>query len=192
MNKLEINFDLIDKTYEVQGKHKVRRWFRVNKFYDIAGAINPAIHLTLALTGLESPEVALTQSAIFTALNFGLWAGLDKTLEYIRTKVTGITPQQKAWFELFILSEVLRQTMNIDTSVENIMNAEVYHKKYKLSMDGKPGIIRERYIDLPITNALGKEDSTSVKEEHLIGSKSYVLSLDKPAEQRQYKLAYNM
>ena len=91
-----------------------------------------------------------------------------------------------------IFTEILRQTVNIDTTVEALMNAEVYHKKYKLATEGAPGIIRERYFNLPIKNALGEDDETSVKEEHLIGSKKYVLSLDKPVEQKKYKLAYSM
>ena len=82
--------------------------------------------------------------------------------------------------------------MNINTSVEDIMNSEIYQKNYKLAKDGRVGVIRERFINLPITNALGEEDTTSVKEEHLIGSKKYVLTLDKPVEQKEYKLAYNM
>ena len=192
MRKLEINFDLIDKAYEAKGEHNVRRWFRVNKLYDVAGAIVPATQLTMALAGVESPEEALIKSVILTAMNFGLWASLDKTLEYIRTKATGISPRQKAWLQLFVFTEILRRTVDIDTTVDNIMQADIYHKKYKLATDGKPGIIRERYFNLPITNALGEEDTTSVKEEHLLGSKKYVLSLDKPAEQRQFKLAYNM
>lgn len=192
MIKLEVNFDLIDKAYEAQGKYKVRRWFRENKIYNIFASFIPITHLALTLGGLESPEVALIRTATSTSINYGIWAVLDKTLETIRTKATGISPRHKAWIELIVLTEVLRREMNINTSVEDIMNAEVYQKNYKLATDGRVGILRERFIDLPITNALGNEDVTSVKEEHLIGSKKYVLTLDKPVEQKEYKLAYNM
>lgn len=192
MIKLEVNFDLIDKAYEAQGMHNVRRWFRVNKIYNVIAAIVPATHLTLALSGLESPESALISSTVVTGTNYAFWAALDKGLEALRTKVTGISPRHKAWIELIILTEVLRQEMNINTSVENIMNSEIYQKNYKLAKDGRVGVIRERFINLPIVNALGEEDVTSVKEEHLIGSKKYVLTLDKPVEQKEYKLAYNM
>ena len=147
MRKLEINFDLIDKAYEAKGEHNVRRWFRVNKLYDVAGAIVPATQLTMALAGVESPEEALIKSVILTAMNFGLWASLDKTLEYIRTKATGISPRQKAWLQLFVFTEILRRTVDIDTTVDNIMQADIYHKKYKLATDGKPGIIE--YSELP-------------------------------------------
>ncbi len=192
VKKLELNYDVIDKAYEAQGMHNVRRWFRVNKIYNVVAAIVPATHLTLALSGLESPEVALIRTATSTSINYGIWAALDKGLEALRTKATGISPRQKAWIELIILTEVLRQEMNINTSVEDIMNSEIYQKNYKLAKDGRVGVIRERFINLPITNALGEEDTTSVKEEHLIGSKKYVLTLDKPVEQKEYKLAYNM
>ena len=90
MKKLEINFDLIDKAYEAQGMHKVRRWFRVNKVYNIVGSIIPTTHLTMALAGIESPEEALTKSAIVATTSFGAWALFDKLVENIRTKATGI------------------------------------------------------------------------------------------------------
>ena len=63
MKKLEINFDVIDKTYEARGEHNVRRWLRTNKIYDVAGSILPLIHLSLALSGAETPQDALVNSA---------------------------------------------------------------------------------------------------------------------------------
>ena len=69
VKKLELNYDVIDKAYEAQGMHNVRRWFRVNKVYNVVAAIVPATHLTLALSGLESPEVALIRTATSTSIS---------------------------------------------------------------------------------------------------------------------------
>lgn len=191
MRHLDINFDVLDKTYEARGQHNVRRWFRVNKLYDVVGAIIPATHLALAITGAEPPEEALIRSLISIGTNFGLWATLDAALSSLRTKLSGINYKERAYIELILLSQILSAN-GINISVDQMMEAEVYHKKYKLSQEGMPGIIRERYFEVNMTDQLGDEKPTSIKEEHLLGSRKYRLSFDKPAEQRQYKLAYNI
>ena len=188
---LDINFDVIDKTYEARGQHNVRRWFRVNKLYDVVGSIIPATHLVMALSGTEPPEEALIRSMISIGTNFGLWATLDTAIASIKAKVTGLNYKERACIELIILSQILSEN-GINISVNQMMEAEVYHKKYKLSKEGTPGIIRERYFEANMTDQLGDEKPTSIKEEHLLGSRKYRLSFDKPAEQRQYKLAYNI
>lgn len=72
MEHLDINFDFIDKTYEVRGEHNVRRWFRVNKTYDIIGSVIPATHLVMAPSGAEPPEEALIKT----------WYQLGLTLDF--------------------------------------------------------------------------------------------------------------
>ena len=191
MRHLDINFDVLDKTYEARGQHNVRRWFRVNKLYDVVGAIIPATHLALAITGAEPPEEALIRSAISIATNFGLWATIDTAIASVKSKLSGLNYKERAYIELIILSQILYEN-GVNISVDNMMQAEIYHKKYKLAQEGMPGIIRERYFEVPMTDQLGDEKTASIKEEHLLGSKKYTLSFDKPAEQRQYKLAYNM
>lgn len=191
MRHLDINFDVLDKTYEARGQHNVRRWFRVNKLYDVVGAILPATHLVMALSGAEPPEEALIRSLISIGTNFGLWATLDAALSSFRTKMSGINYKERAYIELILLSQILSEN-GINISVDQMMEAEVYHKKYKLSKEGTPGVIRERYFEVNMTDQAGDEKPTSIKEEHLLGSRKYRLSFDKPAEQRQYKLAYNM
>ena len=191
MRHLDINFDVLDKTYEARGQHNVRRWFRVNKLYVVVGAIIPATHLVMALSGAEPPEEALIRSLISIGTNFGLWATLDAALSSFRTKLSGINYKERAYIELILLSQILSAN-GINISVDQMMEAEVYHKKYKLSKEGTPGIIRERYFEVNMTDQAGDEIPTSIKEEHLLGARKYRLSFDKPAEQRQYKLAYGM
>lgn len=191
MRKLDINFDVIDKTYDARGEHNIRRWFRVNKAYDVTGAIVPTTYLALCLTGLESPEEALIKAVSLTGFYFGVWATLDVIVASLKTKLSGMNYKQRAYLDLTILSYLLNEH-GINISVDQIMEANIYHKDYKLSREGIPGIIRERYFEVPTTDENGDEIQRSVKEEHLIGSKKYTLSFDKPVEQKQYKLAYNM
>ena len=58
--------------------------------------------------------------------------------------------------------------------------------------EGIPGIIRERYFEVPMTDDVGDEKDFSIKEEHVLGANKYRLSFDKPVEQRRLKLAYKM
>lgn len=64
---------------------------------------------------------------------------------------------------------------NINTTPELLLNSYVYHKKYKLAMNGKAGVIRE----------------SSILEEHKIGSREYVLTLGSPKKQMAFKPVYN-
>ena len=112
-------------------------------------------------------------------------------ISLLKTKMTGLNYKQRAYFELLILSLYLNE-QGINISVDNMMKANVYHKDYKLSKESTPGVIRERYFEVPVESKDGEEETKSIKETHLLGSKKYILSFDKPAEQRQYKLAYNM
>ena len=145
MRHLDINFDVLDKTYEARGQHNVRRWFRVNKIYDAVGSVIPATHLALAITGAEPPEEALVRSLISIGTNFGFWASLDIAKASIKTKISGLNYKERAYIELILLSQMLSEN-GINISVDQMMEAEVYHKKYKLSQEGMPGIIRERYF----------------------------------------------
>ena len=191
MQKLEINFDVIDKTYEARGEHNIRRWLRLNKTYNISAILYPTMQGILAINGIETPDVALIKSGAFVVSAYGIWSLLDTAVELLRKKATGLDYKERALYELIILSKLIEE-MGINISVEQMMKANVYKKKYKLAIDGRVGIIRERYFEVPFTDILNKERMTSVKEEHILGSKKYLLSLDQPTEQKEYKLAYNM
>ena len=56
MQKLEINFDVIDKTYEARGEHNIRRWLRLNKTYNISAILYPTMQGILAINGIETTE----------------------------------------------------------------------------------------------------------------------------------------
>lgn len=191
MQKLEINFDVIDKTYEARGEHNIRRWLRLNKTYNISAILYPTMQGILAINGIETPDVALIKSGAFVVSAYGIWSLLDTAVELLRKKATGLDYKERALYELIILSKLIEE-MGINISVEQMMKANVYKKKYKLAIDGRAGIIRERYFEVPFTDILNKERMTSVKEEHLLGSHKYVLCLDKPTEQKEYNPAYNM
>ena len=118
---------------------------------------------------------------------------LESITQKLRENRTGKTQEERAEDELRELAVQLN-SLNINISLEDLKEAIIYHKKYRLRKDGKPGIIRERYIEVPLSddNNNIKNDSASIKEEHVMGSRSYVLTLDKPQKQLVYKSAFNI
>ena len=190
MQKLRINFDIIDKIYESQGKHNVRRWLRLNKVYDIAAISLPAMHIVGYLVGYEPLDSMIESTLRCLAIDTAIWAPCEILKSNLMRKVTGLNYKERAGAELLALCIVLNGE-GIQVAYDNLNETEVYHKKYKLAMEGTPGIIRERYFNIPTFDSNGDETVTSLKEEHLIGSSKYDLSIDKPEKKKVFKLAYN-
>ena len=191
MKKIEINFDLIDKTYEARGQHNVRRWLRLHMPHNISTTIYSTINIIDLLNGVETTELFISKMLFFFSFAGLLWVAPDVARSISLTKETKLNYKERAYAKLLSVSMLLMNE-GIDIAPKQMMEAEIYKKKYKLAMDGRVGIIRERYFEVPFTDKVGDENQTSIKEEHLLGSKKYVLSFDKPAEQVEYKLAYSM
>ena len=81
--------------------------------------------------------------------------------------------------ELNYLTMCLKN-LNIETNIDLLINAKVYNEKYQLKKDEKKGIIRTRYINIPKYNYKKEQVITSIKEEHLLTTKEYLLSVGEP------------
>lgn len=81
--------------------------------------------------------------------------------------------------ELNYLTMCLKN-LNIETNIDLLLNAKVYNEKYQLKKDEKKGIIRTRYINIPKYNYKKEQVITSIKEEHLLTTKEYLLSVGEP------------
>ena len=81
--------------------------------------------------------------------------------------------------------------LNIDTNYDLLLKSELYQKKYHLWLndDKLPVILESKYILMPTYNFNGNIKDTSVLQQHVIGSKKYVLSLG--TYQKEHKLVYN-
>ena len=72
------------------------------------------------------------------------------------------------------------KNINIQTDVELLLDSKVYHREYKLKKDSPIGVIRNRFINVPSFNYKGNITTVSVKEEHMLATKDYILSLGEP------------
>lgn len=193
MRKLEIDYDFIDKISESEGKYKVRRYLKDNKFTDaiIAGFVTKDI--ILGVTGNVSPEQTALTVATYLATMSVILFSLEKIRLRLRETATGKTREERAEDDLRYLVFQLNN-LNIELNLDDLKEANVYHKNYRLKKEGIPGIIRERYIEVPVSNSNNNinNDTASIKEEHVMGSSNYVLTLDSPKRQMVYRNAYNM
>ena len=192
MKKLEINYDFIDKINESEGKYKIKRFINNNKFTDaiIAGFVTKDI--ILGATGALSPEQTAVKVTSYLATMIVILSLLELINKNLKERITGKTQEERAEDELRELAVQLNN-LGIEINLEDLKEAVIYHKKYKLRKDGKPGVIRERYIEVPVSNSNNiNSDSASIKEEHIIGARSYVLTLDTPKKQMVYRKAFSV
>lgn len=192
MKKLEINYDFIDKINESEGKYKIKRFINNNKFTDaiIAGFVTKDI--ILGATGALSPEQTAVKVTSYLATMIVILSLLELINKNLKERITGKTQEERAEDELRELAVQLNN-LGIEINLEDLKEAVIYHKKYKLRKDGKPGVIRERYIEVPVSNSNNiNSDSSSIKEEHIMGTRSYVLTLDTPKKQMVYRKAFSV
>ena len=71
---------------------------------------------------------------------------------------------------------------NFNTSFELLKESELYDKKYEIRLNENkiPEMIQSKYILVPYQDYIGNINKASLLQEHIMGSKEYVLSLGSP------------
>lgn len=94
-------------------------------------------------------------------------------------------------FELLYLTRCLSQ-ININTNYDLLLNSYKYETEYEFEFNKSnfPQLVQKKYIMVPAIED-GEEIEVSVLQEHIIGSKDYVLSKGKPSLQKSLKLVRN-
>ncbi|MBQ9072466.1 MAG: hypothetical protein IJY25_04860 [Bacilli bacterium] len=85
------------------------------------------------------------------------------------------------------LSMYLKE-INVNTDSELILESYKYKTEYEFNKDKE--IIQKKYIMIPVIEN-SKENEISVLQEHVIGTKEYLLSCGEPTKQKVFKLALN-
>lgn len=82
------------------------------------------------------------------------------------------------------------QDLNVETDYDMLLKSELDDKSYRFRLNDKkiPELIETKYILVPSYNYQGDIKSTSIQQDHVVGSKTYVLSIG--SKQRQMQLAY--
>lgn len=195
--KLNINYDLIDKIQEAQGKYKLQRFSKNTFKYVLRYGWGFSLAVTVDnLVCLNNNLITADQAFLDIAVSMGVFLGLSglcvATTDMLLAKIFGKTPDQFAMEELRRLSLKLNQ-QNVKTSGELLLDSKEYYREHKfvVSENGVPGIMQNKFINIPTYNN-GSIEETSILQEHKIGSKKYVLSLGSPTKSQVFKPAYGI
>ena len=193
MLKLVINYDMMDKITIANGEHKLKMIYKCyakQPMVMIPGLNNVVIGVSNVCQGID---VASNVSVI--TLTLGLFfVGIPVAhprLEKVFKEKFGVKTLQESAIDSIRDLSYQFNNQNINTTPELLLNSYVYHKKYKLAMNGKAGVIRERYINVPTYGFNNEISESSILEEHKIGSREYVLTLGSPKKQMAFKPVYN-
>lgn len=92
--------------------------------------------------------------------------------------------------DLTVLASKLKD-LGIDTTYDLLLESELYTRKYnvKVNKNKIPYLLGHKYIMVPTYDYNGEIGATSILQEHVVGSKKYVLSIGSP--QKQVQFAYS-
>ena len=185
--KLLINYDLMTKIEEAEGKCILKRSIKsgaieANKWISLSCGIS----LFLSLFS-ENPIEFIDDIPLKAALFYGF----NIPFEFLTNNIVKEKTKKEAKQELAILSIKLNQ-LNVSTSLELLLDSEVYDKNYKYSLnkDKSASIIQNKYINVPVYND-GNIEYTSIHQEHKLGSKEYVLSIGSPTKAKSFKPTFS-
>lgn len=170
MSQIKINFDLIDAIKQAKGIKKCPK--------ELSMITKPIsmLYPTVVLIDSIKEQLPLDSLIIAVAIATTLSVGVEQLILFLTMRQNTM---DLARSELNYLTMCLKD-LNIETNIDLLLNAKVYNEKYQLKKDEKKGIIRTRYINIPKYNYKKEQVITSIKEEHLLTTKEYLLSVGEP------------
>lgn len=176
--KIVINYDLLEKISEAKtglsliktSKKVLLKATRTEIFYIILSLI-----YSLPITIKNSIQAY----CFYLALHL-----ISETVDINKNKIKALEEIKRLALKL--------SDLNICTEHELLMGSYVYEKEYELVNEENsilPKICQKKYIMVPVYDN-GKTVETSLLQEHIIGSKSYILSHGEPSKQRVFRPAF--
>lgn len=182
--KLVINYDLIK---EIQNAKEPFTFVK-----DIKNRPTYYISMEVLFTSmdLQSLNFSLLQSLLSNLIILDVGFVISKK---IVSKICGydVDPyREKAYNNLSHLVPQLSD-LNVHTTYDLLLESEQYHKTHKIFLNENklPSLLEKKYILVPTYDYLGEIQSTFILQEHVVGSKIYVLSLGSPT--KEYRFAYS-
>lgn len=180
--KLRINYDLLEKIRFSKKGLSLKKSLAITylpafplvikSFYDVISAMNNDIgnkDAYLILLGLMLVGQTIPGTTVYLAKKFfdpNAKPVADNSLSILAAKLTGL---------------------DIITTRELLKESELLKTKYQIKYtDNKlPVLKQEKYISVPLTNGY----SETLLQEHIIGSKTWDISVEEPEKKLQLKLA---
>lgn len=171
--KIIINYDYINAIKNVNEKYTPFKVIRNNKVKWVKVNLPIYTAANMLITNFD-----LKRTAALLGLQFFTLTGCFFVLH------SATTPDVYSVKSELALRDLVRKLkdVNVDTSFELLKQSELYDKKYEIKLNEKklPELIQSKYILVPTYDYLGSVKETSIVQEHIMGSKDYVLSLGSP------------
>ena len=180
--KLVINYDLINEIKDANEPYGIMKIVRTYKKYWIGFGIPIGI--------LGSVPSAVDKSFLpvsISMITFNI--AITLLYDYIMYNEIGDFHQKEAKDNLLSLVSSLRDN-DVNTDYELLLKSYLYSKNYKLRLNEDKifEVLESKYILIPTYNYNMKVTDTSILQEHVVGSNTYVLSLGSP--EKKLKLVY--
>lgn len=175
--KLIINYDLVDKIKEAK---KGISLIKSSKKILLKSSLAEIVFIITSLAFNYSIDGTAKNSIPAFCAYLALYWMLE-TIHINKNKVKALNDLKKIVIHL--------KDLNVCTDFELFMESYVYEKEYKLvnkDDSSLPKINQKKYIMVPVYND-GEIKEVSLVQEHIIGSKYYVISYGEPNKQKVFK-----
>ena len=176
--KLQINYDLLSKIFETNTGISLKK---SSEFVILSTSISTIFEVVSGLIISSPPEEHLKR-----ILGYFIIHSVNTTIASLAlSKIVKILSS----IELKRLSNSLKH-MNVNTNEELLKDSYKYKTEYEVIHDESlfPKIEQRKYIMVPAYEN-GEEQEVSILQEHIIGSKKYILSRGEP--KKVLKLSFN-
>ncbi len=175
--KINVNYDLVDKAREAKTGFSLNRYCKKVGF--CTGFVG-SIKGIEAATGVTPPDVALlTTSALFLSY-----------LAFFRISAMNFADISKnvSMRELSSLSSRLKDIF-IDTDAELLMGTTSLKTDYEVVLNDSniPVLKQKKLLSVPVYSDWDN-NSRELVQEHIIGTREYVLSHPEPEQEKVYSL----
>lgn len=186
--KLVINYDFFNAIRNVNEPYTPLKIVRNRKRYFITyGALVTALDF--------ATKTKPAQTILSLAFMYGSFITADYIVELIansiiKNKYGEDNKDIYAGLSKIYLSDLVDQLteINVKTNYDMLLKSELYEKEYKFEHNEKTllALTEKKYIYVPTYGFDGKEQTTSILQEHDIGTRDYTLSVGEP--DKQYRL----
>lgn len=175
--KIIINYDLMDKISEAKQGYSLNRCIKrtlgMTAFTSLIGAPDNLI------MGNISPDLWIELSA-YLACHTSFMVALAWTFKNMS--------QESAKKMLHYLVSDLQKHC-VKTDEDSILDTKNYKTEYDFSFKSAlPIIEQKKYLNVPVRDEYFGDKDISLVQEHIMGSREYILSLGEPKEQKVYSL----
>ena len=188
--KLLINYDFFNAIRNVNEKTNLLKVIRNEKG---KYAVMFPIYLSIPLIAMQNGKITPRDIALPIIRGYTTLISLDFFFEWIIQKYDISNMDlygQKSSRRLKELA-VLLSTINVNTNYDMLLASELYYKKTSIepSEGTFPVLKSEKYIYVPSYGFDGEEKTTSILQEHVVGTREYELSVEEPDRQFRRVLA---